>query len=126
MGKLQPLDLGRTSEALAAHDAMYRGMSAETYQPGDWDIVETLRRAIGEAFAAETADRNNSDVARRIPSCPAEFRWIRERCAEHEGYSVEGGYLVREGRGLRDVHDRLPVVGPVRGQLVLAALIVAE
>lgn len=75
-----PLDLTRTRAALAAYDAAGEFLEAATTQAEATAVAEAYeaaRAAVGDAFAADTADRNRPEVARL-----AGVEWIRALVAD--------------------------------------------
>lgn len=70
----------RTRHALAAYDAADRAVGDATLLD---DIERALERreaardALGEAFAADTADLNERDIALSVPRCPAGVAFLR-------------------------------------------------
>lgn len=62
-----PPDLTRTRAALAAYDVIDAEITADMTQDEADDFFkrsDAAKRAIGEAFALDTADRNEFEVAR--------------------------------------------------------------
>lgn len=78
------LDLTRTRASLAAFDAA--GENLEDINTAA-DLAAALKArddaqtAIGDAFAEDTADRNDADIARRVPMCIAGILYIRQLCS---------------------------------------------
>lgn len=76
-----PRNFSRTRAALAVfdqvEDAWFEASGAAPYEP-----VDAARAAIGDAFAADTADINHPDVAKLIISKNgAEMLDVRQLCA---------------------------------------------
>lgn len=73
-------DFSRTRAALAVFDAVedawFEAGGEQPYEP-----VEAARLAIGEAFAADTADINSPEVARLISKDQYGMERVREFCA---------------------------------------------
>jgi hypothetical protein len=76
----------RTRAAIAAYDQHVAEIDSAV-DTGDWDRVnaleprtETLMSAVGEAFAADTADRNDREAARRVRASA----WLRDLVAGWE------------------------------------------
>lgn len=82
------MDLTRTREALAAFDAAAARLDALGSEADEATIDEAIekhddaRAALGEAFAADTSDRNDEDTAKGTPDYPAGLAFIRRLCAE--------------------------------------------
>lgn len=83
------MTLDRTAEALEAyerHEAAYPSQLADptvtSAEIDRWlDEAETLSRAVGEAFALETADRNDPDTIRAMfhfppANCRTDRSWV--------------------------------------------------
>jgi len=86
--KLAKPDLTRTKAALDAYDQVRAAFDAQDPRNDDWSAelslelaaaVDRAAAAVGEAFALDTADRNDPAVARTIaPNDP----WLRRLVAE--------------------------------------------
>lgn len=70
-----PPDLTRTLAALAAYDAIDREIADDMTQAAADDFfarLDVAKLAIGDAFALDTADRNEPEVARNWAAFNAE------------------------------------------------------
>lgn len=79
------MNLARTKAAVEAHSEALRAFHAGLDSASDdeaWRLlwaVERAERAVGEAFAADTADRNSPDVAKLVrPRDPWLLRLIEK------------------------------------------------
>ena len=78
------MDLSRTKAAVGAFDGALAAFHAGLGSASDDDAwrllmaVERAERAVGEAFALDTADRNPPDVAKLVrPGQPGSGSWLR-------------------------------------------------
>lgn len=71
MSVTHTFSLARTRAALERLDAV---------PVEDLDAHDAALVATGEAFAAETADRNEAAVARSVTTYPAGLAWLRRLC----------------------------------------------
>lgn len=73
----------RTRDALTSLALHHNCEPATMADPVGWvDELERLESAVGEAFAADTADRNDPKVAREFGACPGNHEWLRRLCAQ--------------------------------------------
>lgn len=72
--------LSRTRLALAAYDAAdtaFGDAGTQAELEAALERREAARAVLGDAFAADTADRNDPETAKRVPYSLAGLRFIR-------------------------------------------------
>lgn len=71
-----PLDLTRTAKALAAYDALGDAFDLDP-SPANMAAVDVARVTVGEAFADDTADRNDRKDVTEFVQCMAGMTFVR-------------------------------------------------
>lgn len=75
---MNDLNLARTKSAIDAYDAALERFEADG-SDANVEAIEVAERAVGEAFALDTADRNDPETARRALPSP----WLRGLVAKY-------------------------------------------
>lgn len=121
---LKPLDLTRTRQAVEAYDRRREYLLQVEAAADDerWAEEERLAKAVGEAFALDTADRNDPATARLIrPGDP----WLRALLAKYaeapQSTSLAEAKFYAARRGPRHLQPAPPRVQAGRGRVLRRA-----
>jgi hypothetical protein len=78
---MKPLDLTKTSRALAAYDAAGDAFDVDP-SPANMAALDAARLVVGESFADDTTDRNDRKDVTEFVQCLAGITFVRRMVAE--------------------------------------------